>query len=490
MSNYKKDIMWNGFKEAKIELTDVQKDQFWKFYTLLNRYNEEYDLSRLTSFNDVVIKHFIDSIYFTKIIDLSKSLVDIGTGAGFPGIPIKILKPEIKIILAEPRHKRVKFMNMVIEELGLKDIEVYPHKVTENSYFDVDGVITRAFASIEDTFSITNHFLKKNGKIFFLKGPGADKDMAVISPKNKDNFKITIDKEYDLTGISNKRRIIVAEKSTDFLKKKYLIFHDEKETTGFPISSKENKLYKELKKNIKPDGIKKGNNVVISGKKIIEDYLLNNYNKAKHLIIYDGYFENSHSFEKIIQNLAKEKKVIILKKGLFNDIDPLGSGSPILITEKPEIPTWDETLSKGCNLIIPFQDPTNVGSVIRSAVGLDIEKIIITKESANIFNPKSVRTSSGAVFSKKIVSGPTLSEIINFAEKSKTQVVSLDSKGKDITNFKFPESFLLLPGIEGPGLPEEMKKNSVAIPLSDEIESLNATVATSITMYEYKKSRI
>jgi len=155
------------FLKNRIQLEEKQISQFWRFLNIYNEYNVPYDLSRLFSFEDIVNKHFVDSIFFTKFMELPNSILDIGSGPGFPGLPLKIIFPEKKFILAEPRSKRVDFINIIIKNLKLSNIEVYPHKVSEISFFKVDGVITRALETIDKTLIRTNHFLPKNGKLIF-----------------------------------------------------------------------------------------------------------------------------------------------------------------------------------------------------------------------------------------------------------------------------------------------------------------------------------
>jgi len=128
-----------------------------------------------------------------------------------------------------------------------------------------------------------------------------------------------------------------------------------------------------------------------------------------------------------------------------------------------------------------------VGSAVRSAAGFGITKVILTSDAANPFNPKSIRASSGAVFEIEFMRGPVLTEIFSIAEKSKIEILALDKSGKSISEIEFPSSFILIPGIEGPGLPDVFRNKSVSIPLSDRIDSLNASVALSIFMYEWNK---
>jgi 16S rRNA (guanine527-N7)-methyltransferase len=116
--------MIKDFSSFGIELTDKQLDQFDKYYQLLIKWNEVMNLTAITEFNDVCKLHFVDSVSGYKFFDFSKeefSLVDIGTGAGFPGIPLKIVFPQLQITLLDSLNKRLNFLNEVIDQLGLNE---------------------------------------------------------------------------------------------------------------------------------------------------------------------------------------------------------------------------------------------------------------------------------------------------------------------------------------------------------------------------------
>ncbi len=116
--------MIKDFSSFGIELTDKQLDQFDKYYQLLIKWNEVMNLTAITEFKDVCKLHFVDSVSGYKFFDFSKeefSLVDIGTGAGFPGIPLKIVFPQLHITLLDSLNKRLNFLNEVIDQLGLNE---------------------------------------------------------------------------------------------------------------------------------------------------------------------------------------------------------------------------------------------------------------------------------------------------------------------------------------------------------------------------------
>lgn len=123
----------NQLKQENIFITPSQLEQLEKYYQLLIEWNEKINLTAITGKNDVYLKHFFDSLTLNKAIHLNtiSSLCDIGTGAGFPGLVIKILYPEIEVTLVDALQKRVLFLKTVIEQLNLKKINVYHARAEE-----------------------------------------------------------------------------------------------------------------------------------------------------------------------------------------------------------------------------------------------------------------------------------------------------------------------------------------------------------------------
>jgi len=477
------------FEEAKITLSEQQIRQFSLYYKLIVENNDDNDLTRIKGEDQFVIKHFIDSVYYTKFLTLPESIVDIGTGAGFPGIPLKIMNPEIHLILAEQRSRRVEFLKLAVKELRLTGVEFYAHKVTEKSFFNVRGVVTRALEDAPETLSRVEHFLPEGGMVIFLKGPDATGDILSLSESNKNNYTLELDKSYNLPGTDFSRRILLFRKGKDTFRKIYKVMKNETDTPGIAITSEDNKTYKEIKRLAVGEGIKKLGSVAIAGKKIISDYIARKGYSDHKLLLPDDYSETSREFDLIISRFRSDGSLYILKKSLYNELDFSTGKTPILIAPLPEINEWNGLIDEGCTPVIPFQDPLNVGSAVRSAAGFGITKIILTSDAANPFHPKSVRASSGAVFEMEFMRGPALNEIFSIAEKSGIEILALDKNGRNISGIEFPSSFILIPGIEGPGLPDIYLNKSVSIPLSDKIESLNASVALSIFMYEWNRKK-
>ena len=158
-------------EELNIYPTEEQLQKLEKFYNLLVEWNEKINLTRITTKEDVYLKHFYDSLTITKEIDLSKvnTLCDVGTGAGFPGIVLKIIYPNLKIKLIDSLQKRVNYLNTIINDLDLDNIEAI-HTRGEDYQGQFDVVTSRAVANIEKLVNYTMHLLNKDGVFIALKG--------------------------------------------------------------------------------------------------------------------------------------------------------------------------------------------------------------------------------------------------------------------------------------------------------------------------------
>lgn len=158
-------------KKINIIPTEEQLNKLEKFYNLLLEWNEKINLTRIIDKDDVYLKHFYDSLTLQKVIDLNKveTLCDVGTGAGFPGIVLKIMYPNIKITLVDSLLKRVNYLNEIIKELELKDIEAV-HSRGEDFKENFDVVTSRAVANIEKLLTYTMHLLKPEGIFIAMKG--------------------------------------------------------------------------------------------------------------------------------------------------------------------------------------------------------------------------------------------------------------------------------------------------------------------------------
>ena len=162
-------------KELGIDLNKEQLANLNTYYELLVSWNEKINLTAITNKEDVYLKHFYDSLTLTKVIDLNKeeSLCDIGTGAGFPGLVLKICFPHLKVTLLDSLNKRLIFLKEVINVLGLKDVTLVHERAEEyalknREVFDV--VTARAVASLNILLEYSIPLVKENKYFIALKG--------------------------------------------------------------------------------------------------------------------------------------------------------------------------------------------------------------------------------------------------------------------------------------------------------------------------------
>lgn len=170
MNKYQTDQFEKDLNELQISMTKEQIEQFLVYYEMLVEWNEVMNLTAITEYSEVMKKHFIDSITINKVIDTSKnySVIDVGCGAGFPGLALKIAYPNLKITLLDSLNKRINFLNEVIQKLNLKDIEAVhgraedfakPGKMRES--FDI--AVSRAVANLSTLSEYCLPFVKVGG---------------------------------------------------------------------------------------------------------------------------------------------------------------------------------------------------------------------------------------------------------------------------------------------------------------------------------------
>jgi len=162
-------------KKLNIEIDDEIIKKLEIYYELLVEQNELYNLTAITKKEDVYLKHFYDSLTLVKVIDFSKSfsLCDVGTGAGFPGLVLKILFPNLSVTLVDSLNKRVSFLNMVIKKLELRNIKTIHSRIEDyaldnEELFDI--VTSRAVANLGILLEISMRLVKVDGKFIAMKG--------------------------------------------------------------------------------------------------------------------------------------------------------------------------------------------------------------------------------------------------------------------------------------------------------------------------------
>lgn len=206
------------FAEHSFPVTEPQLRRFWRYYDLLRLRNAELDLTRIMGIEATVLKHFIDSALILNWFEPVGPVLDIGSGPGFPGVPLAIMRPDVRFLLAESRGKRVAFLEEVIDALKLDNVEIFPKSVREDSALGDDygtpigDVVTRALEAIPPTLGRILPFIPPGRNAVFMKGPGCDVEIQDALVQFPGIYRLANDIQYFLPKTDQHRRLVVFSK--------------------------------------------------------------------------------------------------------------------------------------------------------------------------------------------------------------------------------------------------------------------------------------
>ena len=197
-------------KQLNVDLTEEKLEKLNKFYNLLIEWNKKINLTRIEEEEEVYLKHFYDSLTIAKAVDLSeiKTLCDIGTGAGFPGIVLKIFYPNLKITLIDSLKKRVNYLNEIMKDLGIDNIEAI-HVRGEDYKGQYDVVTSRAVANIEKLLGYTMHLVSPTGIFIAMKGDIEKELTPDVKKKIEKKYKIEKIEKFLLPKENSNRSLVV-----------------------------------------------------------------------------------------------------------------------------------------------------------------------------------------------------------------------------------------------------------------------------------------
>lgn len=200
-----------GLKELSINFTPLQVKAFMTYLSELKKWNKAYSLTSLKSDEEIIIKHFLDSLLYLKAMpEGGISVLDVGSGAGFPGLPLSIVRPELAMYLLEPTGKKANFLRHMVKALGLKNTEVIEKRVEDLEAMEVDLAVTRALFDIRDFCKKLSPVLKRGGALILSKGPKVDEELRDIEGRDIDCSVLAV--ALPLTDI--KRFIVVIRQHT------------------------------------------------------------------------------------------------------------------------------------------------------------------------------------------------------------------------------------------------------------------------------------
>lgn len=213
-----------ALNNLNIDVTKYQLKQFEEYYKLLISWNEKINLTRITDKEDVYLKHFYDSASIVKVIDLNRvnNLCDFGTGAGFPGIVIKILFPNLNVTLVDSLNKRINFLNIVIEKLNLEKITTIHSRIEDYARLNrdkFDCVVARAVSSLNNLLEYAVPLIKVN-KYFIAMKANASEELENSMNAIK-TLEVVLEKEekFILPKENSNRHILVFSKKKETSKK-------------------------------------------------------------------------------------------------------------------------------------------------------------------------------------------------------------------------------------------------------------------------------
>ena len=235
------------------------------------------------------------------------------------------------------------------------------------------------------------------------------------------------------------------------------------------IESKHNEKFKSWVALLDARGIKKQGLALLSGRKLVAEFLEQNPKRACDLLVRERFTD-----------LPTGIRTHVLAAPLFQELDVLGTDAPLLVIEAPRLPEWKPSAPSGLELILPLSDPGNLGAILRSAEAFGVRRVVLTQEACSPYLPRALRAASGATFRIAIEATGPLSEV------QSAGAYCLDMDGENLRTFKWPHDVQLILGEEGRGLPTDLRATRLTIPMSGRLESLNAMAAASIALFSYR----
>jgi tRNA G18 (ribose-2'-O)-methylase SpoU len=361
-----------------------------------------------------------------------------------------------------------------IDRLGLTGIEVVDRNIGPEFERPFNGVITRAVETIDQTLARVHGCLQRHGRMIFMKGPACEPEIEAALSRFAEQFALVENRAYRIGATPHERRLVVFERldapprvMAELAARRHRVVE---------VASEHNDRFKSLKRMLTGRGIKKEGLALLCGSRPVAEMLAAYPDRCRSWIT-PGDKPPPPS------DAPGDMTWLQMAEPLFQELDLFGTRAPLLCIEVPDPDPWTpaDGFPPGCSLLVPFQDPENIGAVIRSAVAFEASQVILLAESAHPYHPKALRAAGGLTPRVRLRQGPSLRAL-----PTDLPLFALSAEGRDITSIAFPPAFGLLIGLEGEGIPRQWRTHAVRIPMNPAVDSLNAAVAAAVALYEWK----
>jgi tRNA G18 (ribose-2'-O)-methylase SpoU len=311
-----------------------------------------------------------------------------------------------------------------------------------------------------------------------MKGPECADEIGQARESHAESFRLVADHEYAIPGTPHQRRLVVFERLEGGPVSPRAASIATHAGPVREVSSETNPTFQLCRDLLGGRGIRKHGQALLAGPRQVAEVLARFPERA------EAWLTDTRGAPPPESRLVWYR----LADPLFKALDVSGTHAPLLLVRLPEMPEWsdDAPWPEGCTLFVPFQDPENVGAVIRSAAAFGVARVVLLREAAHPFHPKSARAAGPALFQVAMLQGPSIQELTVRG----APLIALATDGPELGAEPFPERFGLVSGIEGPGLPPHLREGPRRrIAMEPGVESLNAATATAIALYAWRLGR-
>ncbi len=198
----------DGLKQIGLDINDIKTREFMVYMSLIKKWGKKINLTTILDDKEIVLKHFIDSLTVAKLVNQNSKVLDIGSGAGFPGIPLVIFDKTLNMTLIESVEKKTVFLNEVKRILELPQLKIVctrAEKARDEISSDFDCVVFRAVGKIDYLLSLSRPYLKKEGKVIIMKSSNFNEELREL---NNNNFDLKELEEFNLPFSGDRRSIL------------------------------------------------------------------------------------------------------------------------------------------------------------------------------------------------------------------------------------------------------------------------------------------